>query len=364
VWQDLRPAWQSGQVRTGAPAGTIVVVRAKTGAALAVVYVVWGSTYVALRVGVRELPPLLLSGGRFLLAGLILYAWCRRRPGHRRPTAREWRSAAVLGLLMPAAGTGGATWAEQDLPAGTAALLLATIPVWVIVFTRVVDREPVRVATVAGLVLGLAGVAVLVDPGGSRTDLLSAAVALGGAVAWGAGTVWAGHAARPDQPLLGSAIELVCAGAMLILAGALGGELTRVPASALTGESALAFGYLVIFGSLLAYSSYEWLLAHAPARLVATYPFVNPVVAVLLGWWLLHEGVGVRTAVATAVIVPGVALIALTPARRGSERSGPAASGPERPPAPQPRPPSRRAGKTPAPGRGATKAAQLSRTDR
>jgi drug/metabolite transporter (DMT)-like permease len=292
-----------------------LVVRTRIAAALAVVYVVWGSTFVAMRVGVRDLPPLLLSGGRFLLAGLLLYAWCARRRDHRRPTAREWRSAAILGLLMPAAGTGGATWAEQELPAGTAALLLATIPVWVIVFARIVDHERAGLTTAAGLLLGLVGVAVLVDPGGGHTDLLSAAVALGGAVAWGAGTVWAGHAVRPAEPLLGSALELVCAGAALIGLGALGGELTRVPAHAVTGGSAVAFGYLVIFGSLLAYSCYEWLLQHAPSRLVATYPFVNPVVAVLLGWWLLHEGVSARTAVATAVIVVGVALIVVAPTK-------------------------------------------------
>jgi drug/metabolite transporter (DMT)-like permease len=213
------------------------------------------------------------------------------------------------------------SWAEQELPAGTAALLLATIPVWVIVFARIVDREPIRLATAAGLVLGLVGVAVLVDPGAGHTDLLSAAVALGGAVAWGAGTVWAGHAARPDQPLFGSGLELVCAGAALLALGAFGGELTRVPAHAVTGESAVAFGYLVILGSLLAYSCYEWLLQHAPGRLVATYPFVNPVVAVLLGWWLLGEGVSARTAGATAVIVAGVALIVVAP-RRELSRSG------------------------------------------
>jgi drug/metabolite transporter (DMT)-like permease len=220
----------------------------------------------------------------------------------------------VLGLLVPAAGTGGAIWAEQRLPAGTAALLLATIPVWTIVFARVVDGVPIGAPTAAGLLLGLAGVAVLADPGGGHTDLLSAAVALGGAVAWGAGSVWAGRTDRPAQPLLGSGLELVCAGGIMLALGAAGGEPARV--HAVPAEGLVALAYLVLFGSLLAYSAYEWLLEHAPARLVATYPFVNPVVAVLLGWWLLHEGVGVRTAVATAVIVAGVALIALTPAER------------------------------------------------
>jgi drug/metabolite transporter (DMT)-like permease len=278
-------------------------------AALAVVYVVWGYTYVAMRVGVRELPPLLLSGVRFLLAGLLVWAWCRygRPAAYRRPTGRQWRWALLLGLLMPAAGTGGATWAEQRLPAGTAALLLATIPVWTMVFARLVDHERIGLPTAAGLMLGLVGVGVLVDPAGG--GLLSAAVALGGAACWGLGSVLAGHADAPPQPLLGSGLELVCAGGVLLGLGAVGGEAGRVPAGALTGESALALAYLVLFGSLLAYPCYEWLLRHAPGRLVATYAFVNPVVAVLLGWALLGEGISVRTVLATAVIVAGVALI-------------------------------------------------------
>jgi drug/metabolite transporter (DMT)-like permease len=282
-------------------------VRPKIVAGMAVVYVVWGSTYVAMRVGVRDLPPLLLSGIRFLLAGALVTAWCATRPDFRRPTGRQWRDAVVLGLLMPAAGTGGATWAEQRLPAGTAALLLATIPVWTILFARVVDGDRIGLPTAVGLVLGLAGVAVLVDSGGGRTDLVSAVVALLGAVAWGAGSVYAGHAEHPKLPLLGSGLELVCAGGIMLALGAAGGEFGRV--HAVPADGVLALAYLVVFGSLLAYSCYEWLLRHAPARLVATYPFVNPVVAVLLGWALLGEGVGLRTALATAVIVAGVALI-------------------------------------------------------
>jgi drug/metabolite transporter (DMT)-like permease len=307
VWQELRPPWQSGHSRITSAAGKIDTVRLKIVAGMAVVYVVWGSTYVAMRVGVRDLPPLLLSGVRFLLAGLLLAAWCATRPDFHRPTRQNWRDAAILGLLMPAAGTGGATWAEQRLPAGTAALLLATIPVWTILFARIVDGDRIGLPTAAGLVLGLAGVAVLVDPGGGHTDPLSAAVALGGAVAWGAGSVYAGHAAHPKQPLLGSGLELICAGGIMLALGAAGGEPGRV--HAVPAEGVLALAYLVLFGSLMAYSCYEWLLAHAPARLVATYPFVNPVVAVLLGRLLLNEGVGVRTAIATAVIVAGVALI-------------------------------------------------------
>jgi drug/metabolite transporter (DMT)-like permease len=296
--------------------------RGAIAAALGVVWIVWGSTYVALRVGIRTLPPLTMGGARFAIAGILLYGWCgwQRRwhpdAGWRPAGWREWRASAVLGVLLPAAGTGGATWAEQKLPAGTAALLLATIPVWLIIASHVAGLERIRRRTAAGLLLGLAGVAVLVNPlSGGAPDLLAAAVALGGALCWGCGSAYAKRAPHPGQPLLGSSMQLICAGAALCAAGAAGGELGRVQPGALASESALALAYLIVFGSLVAYSSYEWLVRHAPSQLTGTYAFVNPVVAVLLGWWLLGEHVGGRTRLAAAVIVAGVALMVM-PARR------------------------------------------------
>jgi len=303
--------------------------------ALGVVWIVWGSTYVALRVGIRALPPLTMAGARFGIAGLVLFGWCgwerRRHPEARwRPAGwREWRASAVLGLLLPAAGTGGATWAEQKLPAGTAALLLASIPVWLILASRVAGLERIRPRGAAGLLLGLAGVAILVNPlSGGAPDLLAAAVALGGALCWGSGSAYARRAPHPDQPLLGSSMQLICAGMALCAAGAAGGELGRIQAGALASESALALAYLIVFGSLVAYSSYEWLVRHASSVLTGTYAFVNPVVAVLLGWWLLGEHVSGRTLLAAAVIVAGVALMVL-PARQPRDATarqpGPAA---------------------------------------
>ena len=281
--------------------------------ALAVVYVAWGSTYVAMRVGVRDLPPLIMSGARFLLAGAALYAWCawqRRRQHWPAPTGAQWRASVILGLALPAAGTGGATWAEQQLPAGTTALLLATIPIWIIVMGRIVDGTAISASTAAGLVLGVLGVGVLVNPfAGGSADLVASAVALGGALCWGVGSVYAGHAARPEQPHLGSGMEMISAGLALGVIGIVAGEPRRVHPDALTSGSAVAFCYLVVVGSLLAYSCYEWLLEHAPGRIVATYAFVNPVVAVLLGWWLLGEHLTVRALIATCVIVAGVALV-------------------------------------------------------
>lgn len=292
-------------------------------AAVAVVWILWGSTYVAMRVGVRSLPPLTMSGARFETAGLALFAWCwwrrRRHPeeGWRPGTWRQWRASAILGLLLPAAGTGGATWAEQQLPAGVAALLLASIPVWLILACHITGLERITRRAAAGLLLGLTGVALLVNPlGGGAPPMLASAVALGGAFCWGCGSAYARRAAHPDQPLLGASMQLICAGIALFAAGAASGELSRITASALASESAVALGYLIVFGSVVAYSCYEWLVRNAPSKLTGTYAFVNPVVAVLLGWSLLGEHITSRTLLAAPVIVTGVILMVIPPRQR------------------------------------------------
>jgi drug/metabolite transporter (DMT)-like permease len=305
--------------------------------ALLTVYLVWGSTYLALKVGVEHLPPLTVNAVRFLVAGLILYAWCawrrRRNPdrGWRRPTRAQWRAGAIQGLLLPAAGTGGAGWAEQRLSSGTAALLLATIPLWIMIGRRVVDKEKIGPAGTLGLLAGIAGVGLLVDPfSGARPDPLSAFVALAGAMCWGLGSVYALHAPSPDQPLLASGVEMLCAGvAMGILAG-FAGEYGRIELSGDTGKALLALAYLIVFGSLLAYTAYVWLLQNASPRVAGTYAFVNPVVAVALGGWLLHEPIGARALIATGIIAAGVALIvarppkpAVSPGESGGTRESP-----------------------------------------
>jgi drug/metabolite transporter (DMT)-like permease len=318
--------------------GTSVTPRGGVAGALTVVYITWGSTFVAMRIAVRSLPPLTMSGVRFLAAGLLLYGWClwrrRRRPeaGWRPPTRREWRASAILGVALPAAGTGGAAWAEQTIPAGTAALLLATVPVWMTITSRIVDTERISVLTAAGLALGLAGVVVLVNPlAAGAQDLLASAVALGGALLWGCGSVYAKRAPHPGQPLLASGMEMICAGVALCLIGAAGGELGRISAASLVSESGLALGYLIIFGSLLGYSTYEWLLHHASSQLAGTYAFVCPLVAVILGWWLLGEKVSDHTLLAAAAIAVGVALIMLHPRQpRGQDETG---DRPQKPPA-------------------------------
>nr|WP_221374211.1 EamA family transporter [Actinoplanes polyasparticus] len=286
---------------------------------LLIVYVVWGSTYLAQKVGLESLPPLTMNAIRFLVAEALLYAYCRwrRMPNPDRP---QWRAGAVQGLLLPAAGTGGAAWAEQYLSSGVTALFLATIPLWIVLGRRVADHEKITWPVTLGLLAGFAGVAVLARPSGGGGDVVAIMVALGGALCWGLGTVYAGHAPRPASALMASAIEMICAGAILVALSGLTGEWDRI---GVTGRSALAVGYLIVFGSLIAYTAYTWLLDNVAPRIVGTYAFVNPVVAVLLGWWILSEPLTARTLLATTVIAAGVALIVLAPAPADSAPGAP-----------------------------------------
>ena len=269
-------AWEADgkqiTTRGSGMSGTPVTLRGRVAAALVVVYVAWGSTFIAMRVAVRSLPPLTMSGLRFLAAGLLLYCWCwwqrRRRPeaGWRSPTRREWRASAILGLALPAAGTGGLAWAEQKIPACTAALLLASIPVWMTITSRIVYHERISVRTAGGLALGLAGVVVLINPLAARApDLLHRALRSAAHCAGAAGRFYAKPAdwlaaagQRHGDDLRGRGIAR--------LIGAAGGELGRISAASLISDSGLALGYLIVFGSLLGYSTDEWLLHHASTK--------------------------------------------------------------------------------------------------
>jgi drug/metabolite transporter (DMT)-like permease len=275
---------------------------------LLIVYVVWGSTYLAQKIGLEGLPPLTENAARFLIAGALLFAYCvaRRWP---RPARAHWRAGAIQGLLLPAAGTGGAAWAEQKLPSGTTALLLATIPLWIVVGRRFSDQERIGLPVGLGLLAGLAGVAVLARPTGGGS-LLSTVVALAGAACWGLGTVYAGHAPRPEHALQASAIEMLAAGGALTVLALISGEPGRIH---VTGRSVTALAYLIVFGSIVAYTAYAWLLDHVAPRVAGTYAFVNPVVAVFLGARLLGEPIGPRELIATAMIAVGVGLIVLAP---------------------------------------------------
>jgi drug/metabolite transporter (DMT)-like permease len=281
-------------------------------AALGVVYVVWGSTYLAIRVAIETLPPMLMASFRFLVAGSILYAFAIRR-GDRdgdRPGAPQWRSAAIVGTLLFLGGNGGVVWAEQHIPSGIAALIVATVPLWMALIAFVALRERLRGVAVAGLVVGFAGTALLIRPSGSGgTDLLGALAVVGASLSWSIGSLYARRAPLPKRPLVSAGMQLLCGGAVMGVVGIVGGELGRVEPSQFSRSSVLALAYLVVFGTLLAFPCYAWLLQSAPTSMVSTYAYVNPVVAVVLGWAFANERIEPLTIVAGAIIVVAVAMI-------------------------------------------------------
>jgi drug/metabolite transporter (DMT)-like permease len=291
---------------------------------LGIVYVVWGSTYLAIRVMVRTIPPLLGAGLRFALAGaivLLVVAW-RREPGAWRPTRREALAALCIGTLLAAGGNGLVTIAERDVPSALAALLIASVPLWVVVY-RSISRDRVHGATLGGVVVGFVGVALLLLPGN-----LPEGVPLGGAVlcivaaaSWAAGTFASPRAPLPSDPLASTGWQMLLGGLVMVAIGVVAGEVGDVDASAVSGESLVAFAYLLVFGSLVAFTAYVWLLQNAPVSQVATYAYVNPVVAILLGATLLDETLTTGTLVGAAIIVASVAVIVRREARpqAGSE---------------------------------------------
>lgn len=309
--------------------------RSKVIMAFAAVYVVWGSTYLAIRFGVETIPPFMMAGMRFACAGLLLYGWARVR-GAPRPSLREWRSAAVVGLLLLFVANGGVTWSEQRVPSGIAAVLAATVPLWIAVldWTLHGGARP-RPGVIAGLLVGLAGVFLLVGPdqvlGQHRLDMTGIGVLLVAAVSWAAGSLYSRKAVLPSSPLLATSMEMLSGAAALFLMAGLSGEFQRFDPAAVTARSWLAVGYLSLFGSIIGFSAYVWLLRVAHASRVATYAYVNPVIAIFLGWSLAGEAFTTQMLVAAAVIVLAVVLI-ITSGSRGA-KSAAAITGPPREPA-------------------------------
>lgn len=300
----------------------------KVVAAFAAVYIIWGSTYLAIRFGVETIPPFMMAGTRFVFAGLLLYAWARMR-GAPPPTTREWRSAAIIGTLLLFVANGGVTWAEQRVPSGIAALFAATVPLWIVLLDWVWHgAERPRPGVILGLVVGVAGVLMLIRPdqvfGLNRIDLAGAGVLMIAAVSWAAGSLYSRKAALPSSPLLGTAMEMLAGAAALFLLSAFSGELQHFNPSAVSVRSWLAVVYLSIFGSIVGFSAYVWLLRVAHASRVSTYAYVNPVIAIFLGWSLAGEAFTLQMLFSAAVIIFAVVLIitnrpkpAKVPARAG-----------------------------------------------
>jgi len=287
-------------------------------AALLVVWVVWGSTYLAIRVADRTIPPFPMAGVRYLTAGLLLYpvAWLGTRRGPRaraRVSAAQWAGMAVVGTMLLAFGNGGVSYAERTLPSGLAALLVASVPLWMALADQVINGRRLRPAGWAALVIGLAGIAIVAQPHGHGA-VLPVLVVLGASVSWGVGSVLAGRLPAPASPLLGSAMEMLAGGCVLVGLAATAGEAWPGHASA---ESLLALAYLIGPGSLLALTGYVIALRRLPTPVVSTYAYVNPVVAVALGALLLGERLTLSTLIGGAVVVASVALL-LNPRSRQS----------------------------------------------
>lgn len=289
--------------------------------ALVTVYLVWGSTFVALAVAVRELPPFLAVTIRHLVAGGILLVFALRlRPPDRgdRIGRRQIGAAFVFGGLLFLVSHGSLAWAQQTVPAGLAALLAGSIPIWMALLDRLFFGRTLPVSAYAGFVIGFVGLVFLFDPfGGGSVDRLGALAILGGALSWAAGSLYARTASLPRRPFVSAGLGSLCGGVLLLAVSVARGE----PGEAQwTWDGTFAVAYLIVAGSLVGFSAYVWLLRTAPISLVATYAYVNPVVAVVLGWALLDERITVQMLVAGAAVLVSVALVVQasgTPLERG-----------------------------------------------
>jgi len=283
------------------------------------IHLVWGSTYLAIRFAVETIPPFLAVGVRQFTAGSLLLLWCLAKG--ERPTWQQWRASAIIGVFFFLIGHGTVHWAEQVVPSGLCAVIIASEPIWVFLSSAGAERKWRMNATLfTGLALGLVGVGLLFQGETLRSapGVLFAAVAvLVGAISWSIGIVYSRRSHLSGNPVLLSAMSLVSGGALLLLASALFGEWGRVSWAAISPRSLWALGYLIVFGSIVAFTAYNWLLERYSPTLVATHTYVNPVVAVLLGWWLAGERVTLSMGVAAAMILAAILLV---------ERGGPGLS--------------------------------------
>ncbi|MBT2471135.1 EamA family transporter [Streptomyces sp. ISL-66] len=290
---------------------------ARVWTALGLVYVVWGSTYLGIRIVVETMPPFLSAGARFLAAGALLaaiVAW-RHGPAALKATRAQVGSAVLVGLLLVLGGNGLVVLAETSIPSGLAALLVAAVPMW-LVFLRAGTGDRPSPRTLAGVLLGLGGLAVLCSPGiGGEIAIGGVLMVLAGSVLWSLGSFSASKLTLPADPFTGSAYQMLAGGAGGIVVGLCRGEQHGLDPGSYSTASWLALGYLVLFGSLVAFTAYVWLLRAAPLSLVATYAYVNPVVAVTLGWLILDEALTWPIVLGGAIVVAAVSVIVSTERR-------------------------------------------------
>jgi drug/metabolite transporter (DMT)-like permease len=294
-----------------------------------VVWVLWGSTYFAIRVGVETLPPLLMAGVRYVVAGLLMFPFAIRSGGPElraadRPRAAGWWSALLVGALLLAGGNGGVSAGERSVPSGLAALLVATVPLWLIIIDRVVNGARIGMLALAGLVAGVVGVGFLAGPFGGGGHASHAAAGHGGAggspgigiviilvasVSWASGTIASRRVPLPSRPLLATSMQMLAGGAVLLVAAAVTGEFGQFDPAHVSAASWLALAYLIGPGSIIAFSAYVVAVRRLPTATVATYAYVNPIIAVILGTSLLGEALTASMLVGGALIVVAVVLV-------------------------------------------------------
>jgi drug/metabolite transporter (DMT)-like permease len=320
--------------RSPAPGGPAAdPAAAKLLAAFAAIYIIWGSTYLAIRIAIESIPPFLMAGVRFTTAGLLLLAWARAR-GAGRVSRRQWLHGTLVGGLLLLGGNGAVVWAEQWVPSGVVAVLVATVPLWMVLvdWLWAGSRRP-RLDAWVGLGAGLVGVWVLVGAGGlAALDgpvRVGALVVVGGAISWAFGSILSRELDTPASPRLATAVQMLTGGLLLLLAGAVTGEMGALHLSEVTARSLAALGYLIVFGGIVAYGAYVWLLRVAPPAQVSTYAYVNPVVALFLGWAVAGEPVTPRTLLGAGIIIGAVVVMGRVGQRaRRREARAAASAGP------------------------------------
>ena len=283
--------------------------------AFAAIYILWGSTYLAIRLAIETLPGFLMAATRFLLAGAILFSWALFRGQKIRVSFSEWPKAFIVGGLLLLGGNGGVTWAEKYVASGLAALLVATEPLWVVILNWALSHRRPNSKVLLGVFVGLVGVALLVGDGlgqgahGSKISFIGAGVVLLASLAWASGSVYANRNPIKTTTSMASGMQMLAGGSLLLLLALGAGDYKRLSLDHASWVSIGAFAYLTIFGSLVSFTAYSWLLSHVTAARAATYAYVNPVVAVLLGWFIANEPLSVRMLFGATIIVGSVILI-------------------------------------------------------
>ena len=279
--------------------------------AFAVVYIVWGSTYLAIRFAIETIPTFTMAGLRFLIAGLILYVYCISRGWTQGLTTRHWVNSLIVGGLLLAGGNGSVVWAEHYVPSGPASLFVAMVPWWMVIIEWIFDKQKKPNAwTSAGLSLGLLGVMILVLPAWKgQLHPVGTIVLLLASLWWAMGSIYAKRTNLPTSVFTATAMNMMCGGAILLIFSFSQGEWSGIQWSHMSEKSVLAFVYLIVFGALLGFSVYIWLLNEVSSSLVSTFAFVNPVVAVFLGWAFNSEPITAHTLIAATVIIAAVVLI-------------------------------------------------------